>query len=249
MQTQAIIDFIASIPATIDSYRWKDALSAGLIRLWPEVDRVIPAFPKTLDLSGERQPSERSQVVFSHVQPQTARQRYVLESTKGKTGEYWEKIYHQIRADGIELQEYGEPVGIDAHVDDVWCGSVLLFRRAAMGVVSATTVNQLAQLRPVLAHLFVGHISQLRIVQPTDAVFVDALRRIARDVELTRREEQTLIMLLSGHDYQAVANALYISVKTVEQYVSRLLAKLGCENIKQVFARYMGIEFHAALLE
>lgn len=47
---------------------------------------------------------------------------------------------------------------------------------------------------------------------------------------LSEREREVLIMVAQGHTNQAVADHLGLSVKTVESYRARLMAKLGLRN-------------------
>lgn len=47
---------------------------------------------------------------------------------------------------------------------------------------------------------------------------------------LSEREREVLVMVAQGHTNQAVADHLGLSVKTVESYRSRLMAKLGLRN-------------------
>jgi two-component system response regulator NreC len=47
---------------------------------------------------------------------------------------------------------------------------------------------------------------------------------------LSDREREVLILVAQGHTNQAVADKLDISVKTIESYRARLMAKLGLQN-------------------
>ena len=48
--------------------------------------------------------------------------------------------------------------------------------------------------------------------------------------KLSEREREVFEMVAHGHTSQAIADKLYLSVKTVESYRSRLMAKLGLHN-------------------
>ncbi len=47
---------------------------------------------------------------------------------------------------------------------------------------------------------------------------------------LSEREREVLVLVAQGHTNQQIADALYLSVKTIESYRSRLMAKLGLTN-------------------
>jgi DNA-binding NarL/FixJ family response regulator len=47
---------------------------------------------------------------------------------------------------------------------------------------------------------------------------------------LSDREREVLVLVAQGHTNQQIADALHLSVKTIESYRSRLMAKLGLTN-------------------
>jgi DNA-binding NarL/FixJ family response regulator len=47
---------------------------------------------------------------------------------------------------------------------------------------------------------------------------------------LSTREEQVLILIASGHSYQEIADRIFVSVKTVETYRSRIMGKLELKS-------------------
>ncbi len=47
---------------------------------------------------------------------------------------------------------------------------------------------------------------------------------------LSEREREVLVLVAQGHTNQQIADRLYLSVKTIESYRSRLMAKLGLTN-------------------
>lgn len=51
---------------------------------------------------------------------------------------------------------------------------------------------------------------------------------------LSEREKEVLMLLAQGYTNQAIAEKKYLSVKTVESYRSRLVAKLGLKNRAEV---------------
>ena len=47
---------------------------------------------------------------------------------------------------------------------------------------------------------------------------------------LSQREQEVLVLLAQGHTNQQIADKLFLSVKTIESYRSRLMSKLGFSN-------------------
>ncbi len=47
---------------------------------------------------------------------------------------------------------------------------------------------------------------------------------------LSQREREVLLLIARGHSNQQIADKLFLSVKTVESYRSRLMTKLGLKD-------------------
>ena len=60
---------------------------------------------------------------------------------------------------------------------------------------------------------------------------------------LSEREREVFDMVARGHTSQAIADKLFLSVKTVESYRARLMAKLGLKNRAELtqFALDLGL--------
>jgi FixJ family two-component response regulator len=57
---------------------------------------------------------------------------------------------------------------------------------------------------------------------------------------LSRREREVLDLILGGRQTRAIAEALFISVKTVEFHRSRIHAKLGVASMAELFSLCLG---------
>lgn len=62
---------------------------------------------------------------------------------------------------------------------------------------------------------------------------------LRRDAVLTEREEEVLELLAAGHTNRQIAERLFVSPKTVEHHVSRVLAKLGLRTRGEAAAAYV----------
>jgi two-component system response regulator NreC len=69
-------------------------------------------------------------------------------------------------------------------------------------------------------------------------------RETARNsfTELSERERQVLLLVARGYTNQAIANQLYLSVKTIESYRARLMSKLGLRNRAELTQFAMFVE-------
>ncbi|MFO0903776.1 MAG: response regulator transcription factor [Pirellulales bacterium] len=61
--------------------------------------------------------------------------------------------------------------------------------------------------------------------------------------QLSEREREVFLLIAQGHTSQAVADRLFVSVKTIESYRARLMTKLGLKNRAELtqFAIEMGL--------
>lgn len=82
-------------------------------------------------------------------------------------------------------------------------------------------------------------------------VVFDALRRTAGEsspsdggqgpTELTAREREVMNLLCTGRSNREVAEALFVSEKTVKNHLNRIYAKLGVTSRTEAIARWLGI--------
>jgi FixJ family two-component response regulator len=63
---------------------------------------------------------------------------------------------------------------------------------------------------------------------------------------LTRREREVLDLILAGRQTRAIAEALFISIKTVEFHRSRIHAKLKVSSMAELFTLCLGHKSRAA---
>lgn len=79
---------------------------------------------------------------------------------------------------------------------------------------------------------------------PAAAATTASQRDTARNsfAELSERERQVLLLVARGHTNQAIANQLYLSVKTIESYRARLMNKLGLRNRAELTQFAMFVE-------
>jgi len=81
-------------------------------------------------------------------------------------------------------------------------------------------------------------------------IVFDALRRSAGEsptragndpTELTGREREVMNLLCTGRSNREVAEALFVSEKTVKNHLNRIYAKLGVTSRAEAIARWLGV--------
>jgi DNA-binding NarL/FixJ family response regulator len=63
-----------------------------------------------------------------------------------------------------------------------------------------------------------------------------------RQLGVTRREADTLVLISAGLSNAVIAEQLHLSVRTVESHVSSLLTKLGAKNRTDLATRHLRIQ-------
>ena len=69
-------------------------------------------------------------------------------------------------------------------------------------------------------------IAEVQALSPPEEVATFA-NTVGRDIKLSARELDVLRLLVAGHSDREIAEALYLSVRTIEAHVARILGKLG----------------------
>lgn len=67
-------------------------------------------------------------------------------------------------------------------------------------------------------------------------------RGVAEPGALTEREREVVQLVAAGYSNPEIAQALFLSRKTVERHVSNVLAKLGARNRAQLAGRFRELE-------
>jgi DNA-binding NarL/FixJ family response regulator len=125
-------------------------------------------------------------------------------------------------------------------------------------VVVLTMHDDPAYLRAVLAAGAFGYV----VKTAADAELLTAIRTVARgrifadlqlsenklpigpaagEAGLSQREREVLALLAQGHTNQEIADRLYLSVKTIETYRSRITEKLGLRTRAELVRYALGV--------
>lgn len=159
-------------------------------------------------------------------------------------------------ADGVEVLETLEHVQVDVVLLDLSmprmggleCLKEIRRRRFPIKVLVLTMYSEQQYIREVMLHGADGYLrkdtldtelfSALRTVSAGGRYLGDADAQVLLDslisrpaeekVELSAREQEVLALIVRGYSLSDIAEQLYLSIKTVSTYKTRLMAKLGC---------------------
>ncbi len=115
------------------------------------------------------------------------------------------------------------------HNDPAYARTALAAGAAGYVLKTTPLPNLLAAIRAVAAGA--------RVVDPALEGAFDGPPTPAGAPPFSRREAEVLELLVKGHTHQEIADALFLSVKTVETYRARLREKTGLKS-RADFVRY-----------
>ena len=118
------------------------------------------------------------------------------------------------------------------HDDPAYFRMALAAGAAGYVVKKSADTELLTAIRTVAAGRSYAHIELNGAGQrPSPTVVPPGRERDAKAIEeLSEREREVFLLVARGHTNQAIADQLFLSVKTVESYRSRLMSKLGLRN-------------------
>ncbi|WFE48823.1 response regulator transcription factor [Micromonospora sp. WMMD1155] len=97
-------------------------------------------------------------------------------------------------------------------------------------------------LSPAIAAVTISALRELAAGERAESERADQLRRSREGFGLTRREQDVLDLLCSGHSNGAIGRRLMISEKTVKNHLNHAFAKLGVRNRTEAVLRWSGQE-------
>ncbi|MFO0817982.1 MAG: response regulator transcription factor [Pirellulales bacterium] len=117
----------------------------------------------------------------------------------------------------------------------------------ALGYVvkSSADTELLDAIRAVASGRSYAHVQLQAKTSPHAIVLPDSTRsqgKVALDV-LSEREREVFLLIVQGHTSQAIADQMFVSVKTIESYRARLMTKLGLKSRAELtqFAIQLGL--------
>ncbi|MEZ4784881.1 MAG: LuxR C-terminal-related transcriptional regulator [Candidatus Kapaibacterium sp.] len=238
--TPEALQFLRELPQTTDTQMWCKEFRTVLMRLLGDVDHIVVNVYTTLNLSNpEEDEQSQFQVLRDSFDSASVRQRAVLKRQLAST-ERWRDILEDGRHNGFPLEKYQEAIGFDyLYQEKTYCGSILLFRSIHLPPISEETLQLLEEMKAFIAFLFSDHIARYQATRPHEVAFPDLVKRVRQDVELTSREEEILLLLITGFSYDDMADTLCVSRSTVNSHIASLYQKLGVKSVKAIFSRYM----------
>ncbi|MGE3801059.1 MAG: LuxR C-terminal-related transcriptional regulator [Candidatus Kapaibacterium sp.] len=232
--------FLNQLPITTDTIEWCRTFKTLLREFFDDVDQVVINIRTTIDLVNPAS-NRPGQVHRQSLFPHKAEKKEISILHDSDKEEKWEQIYEEGIRNGFPAELYREPVGFDYYYQTTgsYIGTIILFSKRERPPLSAETITLMEELRPFLLFILSDHIARHRMAHPEDILFRDLVSRINNDAHLSQREQEILMLLVLAYSYDEIAATLFISVKTVESHIQAIYRKVGVQNLKEVFARYV----------
>lgn len=140
---------------------------------------------------------------------------------------------------GYPLGDYHPPASYDYYyTEQAHLGTIFLLRDRKKKPISHRTLEAMKELEPFLVFALSDLVARYTYIRPIDRAFQKALRELAHETKLTKRELQVLTLHLFGRRYDEIAKKLYISIDTVKKHVKKIHRKTGSRSSTELFARY-----------
>ncbi len=233
-----ILRFLNALPTTGDVLEWTRVFRESLQAMLGDVDRVLINIDTQCDLSyGSRWRPIRDGSGLGEVPRQRGKSTEGASWPEGRSpAEVLLEDFHRV---GYPLGDCHPPQSYDYYyTENVYLGTIFLLRDMKKSPISQRTLEVMKRLEPFLIFALSDLVARYAYVRPIDRVFQGALRELARETQLTKRELQVLTLHLFGRRYDEIARQLYISIDTVKKHVKKIHRKSGARSSTELFAKY-----------
>jgi DNA-binding CsgD family transcriptional regulator len=145
------------------------------------------------------------------------------------------------RAQGVALELFEAPVGVDYYVGAESIGMIALWRRRGAHGFTATTYAILDALEPFVLASMQGYVAWLQRSQER-SLFRGALQRLCEATGMTRREEEVLVLYVSGCARCEIAVQLDITEATLKAHLHAIHAKAGTSSDRALIGKFLAPE-------
>ncbi len=233
-----LLRFLNTLPTTGDVIEWTRTFREALLGLLGDVDRVIVHIDIQCDLScGERWRPAADAGVDGEAPRRRGKTKAEAEWSQEKTPS--QTLLDDFNRLGYPLGDYHPPASYDYYyTEHAYLGTVFLLRDRKKKTISRRTLDAMRNLEPFLIFALSDLVARYTYIRPIDRAFQKALRELAHETKLTKRELQVLTLHLFGRRYDEIARKLYISIDTVKKHVKKIHRKTGSRSSTELFARY-----------
>ena len=232
----AMARFLNGLPTTGELIPWLDRFREGLRELLGDVDLVMVDVNYLCDLHSPHS-YDPKKVVTQHIA--SDRRQAVAIGRLDPSLRSADRLILEARRGGFRSDGYHEPSIFEYRFAGVaYLGTIILWRSIAAPPISADSLATMDLLGSFITFLLSDLVARHGLVRPIDRAFHQALDQIARELELTDREQEVLAMHLFGYPYQRIAEQIHLSIDSVRKHVKSIHRKAGVGTYTELFAKY-----------
>ncbi|KXK56427.1 MAG: response regulator [Chlorobi bacterium OLB7] len=233
-----LLTFLNSLSTESDSVAWITAFREGLLQLLADVDKVAVAVNFECDILTPGASGYDVQVQQFVDTAQRASQEVAMnESQQSLTRS--QSIIQALRLRGFTEDLYHQPIAFEYYLKGVeYLGVVVLWREQSKTAISKETIELLTRLEPFITFALSDLVARHQLAKPQERLFNAAMVAMRNEGKLTEQERRVVILQVTGHTYQQIADKLEISVETVRKHISNVYRKTGTSSSVELFAKY-----------
>ena len=233
-----LLTFLNSLSTESDSVAWITAFREGLLQLLADVDKVAVAVNFECDILTPGASGYDVQVQQFVDTAQRASQEVAMnESQQSLTRS--QSIIQSLRLRGFTEDLYHQPIAFEYYLKGVeYLGVVVLWREQSKTAIGKETVELLTRLEPFITFALSDLVARHQLAKPQERLFNAAMVAMRNEGQLTEQERRVVILQVTGHTYQQIADRLEISVETVRKHISNVYRKTGTSSSVELFAKY-----------
>lgn len=150
-----------------------------------------------------------------------------------------QSIIQALRLRGFTEDLYHQPIAFEYYLKGVeYLGVVVLWREQSKTAISKETIELLTRLEPFITFALSDLVARHQLAKPQERLFNAAMVAMRNEGKLTEQERRVVILQVTGHTYQQIADKLEISVETVRKHISNVYRKTGTSSSVELFAKY-----------
>jgi DNA-binding CsgD family transcriptional regulator len=233
-----LLRFLNALPTTGDVIEWTRSFRESLQMVLGDIDRVVVHVDTQCDLSyGEQWRPALKPGGPGETPRRRGKAKVEASWMQGKTPS--ELLMEDFNRIGYPLGDYHPPQSYDYYyTEHTYLGTIFLLRDRTKKPISRRTLEAMKGLEPFVIFALSDLVARYAYIRPIDRAFQKALRELALETKLTKRELQVLTLHLFGRRYEEIARKLYISIDTVKKHVKKIHRKTGSRSSTELFARY-----------
>lgn len=234
----AFMKVIEELENVNDPAEWGSLLKSYLMEFIPEVDYAVVSLNHN---SGAG--SDNTLRFIRNILPEGVQKDIIEPIGRFSSTETHRAIIENGKQLGFPFQLYHfPPVGLDLHSgrdgNKKILGAILLFREISKRDFSSETLDLVQRLIPFFSLLLSEYQYRAFSVKPGADFLNQAITIVARDIELTNREMDILMLLFLGHTHDEIAALLNVTRSTVNKHTRSVFRKAGVRRLSEFFARY-----------